>query len=90
MNIGIKWSQWLSDAEGDDLKAMAETINEQNNAAHEARDCAFRTMNIWADRHVQDAIKDGRITRNQAIHLYDRLTTKIIDACMDVIPGPEE
>ena len=90
MNIGIKFDRWTSDKEMAELKVRAEVISNGNVQLHTSLDRVWRTMNEWAVNNVLDALKDGRITRPQALRLYDRLANKIVDTCMDTIPAPEE
>jgi len=90
MNIDVKYDRWTSNREKAELKGRAEKLSEGNVKLHTALDTLWRTMNVWAIDHVLDALHDGRITRFQALTLYSRLDTVIVEVCMDAIPAPEE
>lgn len=89
MNADIKYSNWMSETEKEVIKANNEYLSKQNERAHDARTSLYKTINFWVEQQTTSAIEDGRITRIEAIRMYDRLTTKIIETCMDTIPAPE-
>ena len=90
MNIGIQYDQWMSDSEKTNLKGMAECISDQNKELNTKQEKLYSTLHLWTVRHLQNAVADGRVNRLDASKLYDKLTTMIVDTCMDTIPAPEE